>query len=132
MKNRLIRQSIIIVALLATLSGMPVVAAQKLDEAAAGVYTIDNGVTMPQLLQKTTPGYTDDAIEAKVEGIVTLQAVLRKNGRVDSFKVLSGPGYGLEEEAIQEISSNWRFRPGTLNGRPVDVMITIEVQFNLR
>ena len=98
----------------------------------AGVYTIDNGVTMPQPLQQTTPSYTDDAIEAKVEGIVTLQAVLRKNGRVDSFKVLSGLGYGLEEKAIQEISSNWRFRPGTLNGRPVDVMITIEVQFNLR
>ena len=99
----------------------------------AGVYTIDNGVTMPVLLQKTTPSYTDDAIDAKVGGIVTLQAVIRENGRADSFKVLSDHlGYGLEENAIQEITSNWRFRPGTLNGRPVDVMITIEVQFNLR
>ena len=98
----------------------------------AGVYTIDSGVTMPQILQQNTPSYTGDAIDAKVEGIVTLQAVSRKNGRADSFKVLSGLGYGLEEKAIQEISSNWRFRPGTLHGRPVDVMATIEVQFNLR
>ena len=96
------------------------------------VHTTDPGVTMPQILQQTTPSYTDDAIDAKVEGIVTLQAVIRKNGRVDSFKVLSGLGYGLEEKAIQEISSRWRFRPGTLHGRPVDVMATIEVQFNLR
>ena len=98
----------------------------------AFVYTIGSGVTMPQILQQTTPSYTDDAIDAKVEGIVILQAVIRKNGRVDSFKVLSGLGYGLEEKAIQEISSRWRFRPGTLHGRPVDVMATIEVQFNLR
>ncbi|MEE8349701.1 MAG: TonB family protein [Acidobacteriota bacterium] len=97
-----------------------------------GVYTIGSGVTMPQILQQTTPSYTDDAIKAKVQGVVILQAVIRKNGRVDSFKVLRGLGYGLEEKAIQEIASKWRFRPGTLQGRPVDVLATIEVQFNLR
>ena len=96
------------------------------------VHTADPGVTLPQILQQTAPSYTDDAIDAKVEGSVFLQAVIRKNGRVDSFKVLSGLGYGLEEKAIQEISSRWRFRPGTLHGRPVDVLATIEVQFNLR
>ena len=96
------------------------------------VHTIGSGVTMPQILHQTTPSYTKDAIEAKVQGKVHLQAVIRKNGRVDSFKVLSGLGYGLEEKAIQEISSRWRFRPGTLNGRPVDVLSTFEVQFNLR
>ena len=87
---------------------------------------------MPLILQQTTPSYTDDAIKAKVQGIVILQAVIRKNGRVDSFKVLRGLGYGLEEKAIQEIATQWRFRPGTLQGRPVDVLATIEVQFNLR
>ena len=97
-----------------------------------GVYTIGSGVTMPQILQQTVPSYTDDAIKAKVQGIVILQAVIRKNGRVDSFKVLRGLGYGLEEKAIQEIAAQWRFRPGTLQGQPVDVLATIEVQFNLR
>ena len=96
------------------------------------VYTIGSGIINPQILVKTTPAYTDDAIEAKVQGVVTLQAVIRKNGRVDNFKVLSGLGYGLEEKAIQEITNNWRFRPGTLHGRPVDVLITIDTQFNLR
>ena len=97
-----------------------------------GIYTIGSGVTMPQILQQSTPSYTDDAIKAKVQGIVILQAVIRQNGRVDSFKVLRGLGYGLEEKAIQEIATRWRFRPGTLQGRPVDVLATIEVQFNLR
>jgi len=97
-----------------------------------GIYTIGGGVTMPQILQQTTPSYTDDAIKSKVQGVIILQAVIRKDGTVDSFKVLRGLGYGLEEKAIQEIAANWRFRPGTLKGRPVDVLATIEVQFNLR
>ena len=71
---------------------------------------------MPQILRQTTPSYTDDAIKAKVQGVVIFQAVIRKNGRVDSFKVLRGLGYGLEEKAIQEIAAQWRFRPGTLQG----------------
>lgn len=97
-----------------------------------GVYTIGSGVTMPTIVQQTTPSYTDEAIRAKVQGVVVLQAIIRKNGRVDSFKVIRGLGYGLEEKAIQEIAQQWRFRPGTYNGQPVDVLATIEVQFNLR
>lgn len=97
-----------------------------------GIYTLGSGVTMPQIIVQTTPSYTDDAIKGKVQGVVILQAIIRKNGRVDSFKVIRGLGHGLEESAIQEISTNWRFRPGTLNGTGVDVLATIEVQFNLR
>jgi len=103
---------------------------QGLEEQPA-VYT-GPAVTMPQLLHQTTPSYTEEAIEAKVQGIVILQAVIRKDGTVDSFKVLRGMGYGMEERAIQEVSKNWRFRPGTREGKPVDVTATIEVQFNLR
>ncbi len=90
------------------------------------------GVTDPEILVQTVPSYTDDAIKAKVQGVVLLQAIIRKNGRVDSPVVLRGLGYGLEEKAIQEIVANWRFRPATLNGRPVDLQATIEVTFNLR
>lgn len=97
-----------------------------------GVYTIGSGISNPQILVQTTPSYTDEAIKSKVQGIVILQAIIRHTGRVDSFKVLRALGYGLEEQAIQEIAQNWRFRPGTLNGKPVDVLATIEVQFNLR
>ena len=97
-----------------------------------GVYTLGSGISNPVPLQQTTPSYTDAAIKAKAQGVVILQAIIRRNGRVDNFKVLRGLGYGLEEKAIQEIATNWRFRPGTLDGKPVDVLATIEVQFNLR
>ena len=98
----------------------------------SGVYKYGSGVTNPIPIVQTTPSYTDAAIKAKVQGVVWLQAIIRKDGSVDSFKVLRGLGHGLEEQAIQEIATNWRFRPGMLNGGPVDVLATIEVQFNLR
>ena len=98
-----------------------------------GVYEYGTpGVTDPQILVQTIPKYTDEAIKAKTQGVVLVQIVIRKNGRVDSPKVLRGLGHGLEEMAINEIVANWRFRPATLDGRPVDLLATVEVTFNLR
>ena len=65
----------------------------------------------PVPIVQTTPSYTDAAIKAKVQGVVWLQAIIRKDGTVDSFKVIRGLGYGLDEQAIQEIAWNWRFKP---------------------
>ena len=80
---------------------------------------------------QSTPSYTQAAIDAKVQGVVWLQAIIRKDGNVDSFKVIQGLGHGLEEQAIREIETNWRFRPGMFDGKPVDVLVTIEIQFNI-
>jgi len=96
-----------------------------------GIYSLGSGVTNPQLLVKTTPSYTDDAVKAKVQGVVLLRAVIRKDGSVTDLEVLRGLGYGLDEKAIEEIATKWKFRPGTLNGKPVNVLATIEVMFNL-
>jgi len=102
-------------------------------EPGTGIYAMGTpGIVDPQILVQTVPSYTDEAIKAKVQGVVLLQAIIRKNGRVDSPIVLRGLGYGLEERAIKEIVTNWRFRPAMLNGRPVDLQATIEVTFNLR
>ncbi len=97
-----------------------------------GPFQVGGGVSQPEILVRTVPKYTDDAIKAKAQGVILLQAVIRKDGRADSFKVIRGLGYGLEESAIQEIASKWRFKPGTKSGRPVDVLANIEVTFNLR
>ncbi len=92
----------------------------------------ESEVTNPVPIVQTTPSYTQAAQAAKVQGVVWIQAIIRKDGRLDCFKVIRGLGHGLDEEAIREIETNWRFQPGRLNGKPVDVLATIEVQFNLR
>jgi TonB family protein len=89
------------------------------------------GGKYPESLVKTRPLYTEEARKAKVQGTVVLSVVVLKNGTLDNFKVVRGLGYGLDESAITEISTKWRFKPGTKNGSPVDVRINIEVVFNL-
>lgn len=96
-----------------------------------GIYTVGGGVRAPIPIMQPLPLYTEEARKARVEGLVLLQAVVRKDGTVDSFKVIRGLGYGLDESAINTIATKWRFRPGTLNGQPVDVQANIEVSFRL-
>ncbi len=95
------------------------------------IYTAGNGVKPPLALYQPVPPYTKEAKQAGVEGIALFEAVIRKDGSIDSFKVLRGIGYGLDESAIRTIREEWRFRPGTLNGQPVDVKAKIEVSFRL-
>ena len=96
-----------------------------------GVYGVGGGVKAPTVIFQPLPLYTEDARKARVEGLVLLQAIIRKDGSVDSFKVIRGLGYGLDESAINTIATKWRFKPGTLNGQPVDVQANIEVSFRL-
>jgi TonB family protein len=96
-----------------------------------GVYTVGGGVSAPVPIYQPLPLYTEEARKARIEGIVLLQAIIRKDGTVDSFRVIRGLGYGLDESAINTIATKWRFKPGMLNGQPVDVMANIEITFRL-
>jgi periplasmic protein TonB len=96
-----------------------------------GPYVSGNGVKDPVLLEMVKPNYTEEGRKARAEGVVLLQAVVHKDGSVDSFKVLRGLGYGLDEQAIFTISTKWRFKPGTKDGKPVDVYASFEVTFRL-
>jgi TonB family protein len=95
------------------------------------VYSVGDSVKPPQVLQQPKPSYTEEAREARIEGIVLVNAVIRKNGRVDQIKVIKGLGYGLDESTVNTLSREWRFKPGTLNDEPVDVSVVMEVSFRL-
>jgi len=90
-----------------------------------------DGLTDPVILKQTLPHYTDDAIRAKVEGIVLLQAIITRTGVVTDVSVIRGLGYGLDAQAIRCLTTEWKFRPGVMKGQPVDVLATIEITFFL-
>ena len=95
------------------------------------VYSVGDSVKSPQVLQQPIPSYTEQAKEARIEGTMLVSAVIRKNGSVDQVKVIRGLGYGLDDSAVNTISKEWKFKPGTLNDKPVDVSVVIEVSFRL-
>jgi TonB family protein len=96
------------------------------------VYHIGAGVKPPVVVRQPLPYYTPEAREAKIEGTLLLQLIVRKNGTVDNLKVIRSLGYGLDEAAMDTITKEWQFKPGTLNGRPVDVQANVEVSFRLK
>jgi protein TonB len=65
-----------------------------------------------------------------VSGVVIIEAVIDKEGNVDQVKVLRGLPMGLSEEAERAVKQ-WRFKPGQLNGAPVDVIFNLVVNFTL-
>ncbi len=98
-----------------------------------GVYRPGNGVTAPRLLREVKPQYTADAMRAKVQGIVELEAVVLPDGSVGDIRIVRSldPVFGLDQEAIKAVKQ-WRFIPGTRFGQPVAVLVGVELQFTLR
>ena len=96
-------------------------------------YLPGNGVTSPRLLREVKPGYTGEAMRARIQGVVRLQAVVLPDGSVGRMKVVRSLDhtFGLDEEALKSVSQ-WRFQPGTLAGRAVPVLIEVELAFTLR
>lgn len=91
----------------------------------------DPNVKVPRAIVQPMPSYTDEARANRIEGIIVLQVMVRKDGTATVTKVLKGLGYGLDQSAISTIEKRWRFEPGTNYGEPVDVQANIEVRFRL-
>jgi TonB family protein len=65
-----------------------------------------------------------------MEGTVVLYVKVTRDGRVNSVRVTRSLGMGLDESAVEAVKQ-WRFRPGTKEGKPINVAITVEVNFRL-
>lgn len=98
-----------------------------------GAYRPGNGVSQPRLLREVKPNYTAEAMRAKIQGVVWLEAVVLENGSVGQVRVIRSldPTFGLDLEAERTVKK-WVFAPGTRLGQPVPVLIEIEMSFTLR
>ena len=92
-----------------------------------------NGVTMPTVLSEVKPSYTAEAMRARVQGAVLVEAIVREDGSVGQVRIVRSldRAFGLDEEALRAVK-NWRFRPGRHQGRNVAVIVEIELMFTLR
>jgi TonB family protein len=87
-------------------------------------------VGIPVAIYSPEPSFSDEARKKNVQGIVTLMLVVGKDGRPYDIHVRQSLGMGLDEQAIEAVKT-WRFRPATLDGKPVDTQIAVEVNFRL-
>ena len=98
-----------------------------------GAYRVGAGVSSPTLLRRVTPKYTSDAMRAKIQGAVELEAVVLPSGVVGDIRVVKSLDriYGLDEQAILA-AREWFFIPGRDGaGAPVPVIVTLILEFRI-
>ncbi len=81
------------------------------------------------IVSKVAPVYPELAKSARVQGVVRLAAVIGRDGTMQELHALEGPALliGAAMDAVKQ----WTYRPTLLNGEPISVETTIEVNFTL-
>jgi protein TonB len=92
---------------------------------------IGGEVVPPELVTRVQPVYPEIARKARVQGVVIVEAIIDKLGNVTDARVLRGLPMGVSEAATAAIQK-WKYKPATLNGRPVSVYLTVTVTFTLQ
>jgi protein TonB len=113
---------------LTSVSGSWILSFSELDEDDRPAFTPKERLAGPVPIRKADPKYPPDLIKAHVQGEVVLYAIIRKDGSVDSIQVVRGLDPQLDQNAIQALSE-WKFRPATRAGSPVDVEAVVHIPF---
>lgn len=90
---------------------------------------VSQGVSQGLLIHKVQPQYPPLARQARIQGVVVLQALIGKDGSIQNLHVVSG--HPMLTNAALEAVKEWRYKPYYLNGEPVEVETTINVNFTL-
>jgi protein TonB len=93
----------------------------------------DAGVSDPVLTKEVHPRYTREAMQARIEGTIELDAVVREDGSVGDVTITRSldEKYGLDEEAVKAMKQ-WEFKPGTKDEKPVAVIVNVTMSFRLK
>ena len=98
-------------------------------QAAGGTQRVSSGVMAGMLIRKVVPVYPAVGRAVRVSGRVEMQATISRTGTIENLRVVSGPA--MLQQAAMDAVKQWRYRPYLLNGEPVEVETTIDVDFNL-
>jgi TonB family protein len=91
---------------------------------------VGGDVQAPVMIEHVDPSYTEEALKARISGIVIVESVIGRDGLVKNTHVLKPLPFGLDQAAVDAVKQ-WKFKPGTLNGRAVDVIFNLTVNFRL-
>ncbi|MGH9656941.1 MAG: TonB family protein [Bryobacteraceae bacterium] len=90
---------------------------------------IGGGVETAKLVTMVRPVFPPLARQARISGVVRLEAIINRDGTIQNLRVASG--HPLLAPAALEAVRQWRYQPTLLNGDPVEVSTVIDVHFLL-
>jgi TonB family protein len=115
-------------AILVTTVGLLAIATPAPAQDDRQVYKPGNGVTAPWLLREVKPRYPADAMSAGINGLVKLECIVQADGTVGEVRVLESLYPSLDDEAVR-VMKEWKFGPGTKDGKAVAVLVEVEMSF---
>lgn len=88
--------------------------------------------TAPVAIKRVEPKYTPEAMRARIQGKVKIEAVVNTKGEVTNAKILESldAEFGLDANALTA-ASQWRYEPARYNGKVVPATVVIEMEFRL-
>jgi protein TonB len=78
------------------------------------------------------PEYPRMARRRGLEGVVTIEAKIDRNGRVEELRIFAGSGHTILDKAALKAVRAWQFSPGTVGGRTQSMWVKVPVRFELR
>jgi len=90
---------------------------------------VGGNVQQAKLVRQPKPNYPPLAKQARIQGVVHLQAIISKDGTIQKLEVIGG--HPLLVPAALEAVKQWVYQPTLLNGEPVEVITQIDVNFTL-
>jgi TonB family protein len=96
---------------------------------AADLFEVPEDYADDQVIHRVHPIYPKGARAKKLQGTVVLQAIIDKQGKVDSLQMVSGDP--LLAQAAADAVKQWRYKPYSHNGDPVEFQTRITVDFKL-
>ncbi len=99
--------------------------------AAGSALRVGGNIRAPQKTKDVKPVYPASMRDAGLEGVVPIEAVIGTDGLVSSVRVVSAQVHPDFAIAAVDAVRQWRFTPTLLNGSPVEIVMTVTVQFGL-
>jgi protein TonB len=90
---------------------------------------VGGNVQAAMAIRAPKPSYPPLAKQARIQGVVRLNAIIGKDGTIQDLKAASG--HPLLVPAALEAVKQWLYKPTLLNGEPVEVVTVIDVNFTL-
>jgi protein TonB len=90
---------------------------------------VSSGVSTGLLVRRVNPNYPPLARQARIQGQVILQAEISKTGDIQNLRLISG--HPMLAPAAIDAVKQWKYKPYLLNGEPVEVETTVQVNFTL-
>lgn len=97
--------------------------------AKAAPVRVGGRVKPPKALFQPAPVYPPLARQARIQGVVQIDAVLDEQGHVAEMKIVSGPP--LLYQAAEDALKKWKYEPTYLNDQPIAVQMIVNITFVL-